>query len=123
MELLIYKASAGSGKTFTLTIEYILLLLQDEQGEYTHEKAALHYNKHILDEKDDNLMELTYKDRKRIHNLKYYTWVEQQGKTVDEINALWYDEANTWGALRKERAKVDELINEFNEATGLLKKL
>ena len=97
--------------------------LQDEQGEYTHEKAALHYNKHILDEKDDNLMELTYKDRKRIHNLKYYTWVEQQGKTVDEINALWYDEENTWGALRKEASKVDELINEFNEATGLLKKL
>ena len=97
--------------------------LQDEQGEYTHEKAALHYNKHILDEKDDNLMELTYKDRKRIHNRKYYTWVEQQGKTVDEINALWYDEENTWGALRKEASKVDELINEFNEATGLLKKL
>ena len=97
--------------------------LQDEQGEYTHEKAALHYNKHILDEKDDNLMELTYKDRKRIHNLKYYTWVEQQGKTVDEINALWYDEENTWGALRKEASKVDELINEFNEATGLLKNL
>ena len=97
--------------------------LQDEQGEYTHEKAALHYNKHILDEKADNLLELRYTDRKRIHNLKYYTWVEQQGKTSDELNALWYDEANTWGALRKEREKVDELINEFNEATGLLKKL
>ena len=97
--------------------------LQDEQGEYTHEKAALHFNKHILDEKTDNLLELRYTDRKRIHNLKYYTWVEQQGKTVDEINAIWYDEENTWGALRKERAKVDELINEFNEETGLLKNL
>jgi hypothetical protein len=97
--------------------------LQDEQGEYTHEKAALHYHKHILDEKTDNMLELRYTDRKRIHNLKYYTWVEQQGKTVDEINALWYDDANTWGALRKERQKVDDLINEFNEATGLLKNL
>ena len=97
--------------------------LQDEQGEYTHEKAALHYNKHILDEKADNMLELRYTDRKRIHNLKYYTWVEQQGKTSDELNALWYDEANTWFALRKEAAKVDELINEFNEATGLLKNL
>ena len=97
--------------------------LQDEQGEYTHEKAALHYNKHILDEKADNMIELRYTDRKRIHNLKYYTWVEQQGKTSEELNALWYDEANTWGALRKERAKIDELINEFNDATGLLKNL
>ena len=38
--------------------------LEDEQGEYTHEKAALHYNKHILDEKADNLMELRYTDRR-----------------------------------------------------------
>jgi len=22
-----------------------------------------------------------------VHNLKYYTWVEQQGKTVEELNA------------------------------------
>jgi cysteine synthase A len=49
--------------------------------------------------------------------------VEQQGKTVDEINALWYDEDNTWGAVRREGVQVDELINEFNEATGLLKNL
>ena len=97
--------------------------LQDEDGEYTHEKAALDFHKHILGEKTDNLIELRYTDRKRIHNLKYYTWVEQQGKTSEELNALWYDEANTWGAVRKEAAKVDELINEFNEATGLLKKL
>ena len=69
------------------------------------------------------MAELRYTDRKRIHNLKYYTWVEQQGKTFDEINALWYDEADTWGAVRREGAKVDELINEFNEATGLLRNL
>lgn len=44
----------------------------------------------------DNMQELTYADRKRVHNLKYYTWVEQQGKTVEELNALWYDtEART----------------------------
>jgi hypothetical protein len=30
-------------------------------------------------------------DRKRVHNLKYYTWVEQQGKTYEEIQAQWYD--------------------------------
>ena len=35
----------------------------------------------------DHVQELGYYDRKRIHNLKYYTWVEQQGKTYDEIQA------------------------------------
>jgi cysteine synthase A len=37
------------------------------------------------------MQELTYPDRKRVHNLKYYTWVEQQGKTYEEIQAQWYD--------------------------------
>ena len=97
--------------------------LQEEDGPYSHEMAAVDYNKHILDEKIDNMRELTYYDRKTIHNLKYYTWVEQQGKTVDEINALWYDVDNTWKAVAAEVKKVDELINEFNEATGLLKAL
>ena len=45
----------------------------------------------MLNLKLDNMQELTYQDRKRVHNLKYYTWVEQQGKTVEELNALWYD--------------------------------
>ena len=97
--------------------------LQDEDGPYSHEMAAVDYNKHILDEKIDNMKELTYYDRKTIHNLKYYTWVEQQGKTVDEINALWYDVENTWVSAGQDAKKVDELINEFNEATGLLKAL
>ena len=48
--------------------------------------------------------------------------MEQQGKTFDEINALWYDDEHTWGAVRKAGA-VDDLINEFNDATGLLRQL
>ena len=87
--------------------------LQDEQGEYTHEMAALHYNKHILDEKDDNLIELTYKDRKRIHNLKYYTWVEQHGKSVKELDELWYGDA--FQSVHGQAAAIDKLIEAFNE--------
>jgi hypothetical protein len=69
------------------------------------------------------MIELRYTDRKRIHNLKYYTWVEQQGKTSEELNALWYDTENTWDSVKKDADRVDELINAFNEETGLLKKL
>jgi cysteine synthase len=39
----------------------------------------------------DNMLELRYTDRRRVHNLKYYTWVEQQGKTYEEIQAQWYE--------------------------------
>ena len=69
------------------------------------------------------MLELSYYDRKRIHNLKYYTWVEQQGKTKEELDALWYDPEGTWDAVHRQAAEMDELINEFNDATGLLKEL
>ena len=97
--------------------------LVDQDGEYTNKMAAVDYTSHLLGQKTDNMLELTYAERKRVHNLKYYTWVEQQGKTYDEINNLWYDEEGTWGSVRKIAPQVDELINEFNERTGLLKNL
>ena len=94
--------------------------LNDEFGAYSLNEAKLDHNLHILNEKTDNLIELRYEDRKRIHNLKYYTWVEQQGKTYDEINALWYDTKNTWDAVHKQADEIDELINDFNKQVGLL---
>jgi cysteine synthase len=95
--------------------------LNEMCGAYAVAEAHLDHCRHILDLKTDNLLELTYAERKRVHNLKYYTWVEQQGKTVEELNALWYDTENTWDAVHKDAEKLDELIMSFNEATGLLK--
>ena len=40
-----------------------------------------------MGETTNNMIELTYTNHKRIHNLKYYTWVEQQGRTSEELNA------------------------------------
>jgi hypothetical protein len=62
----------------------------------------------------DNLKELNYYDRLAIHNLKYYTWVEQQGKTYEEINAQWYDK-NYWKDIPKMADQIDELIESFNK--------
>ncbi len=66
----------------------------------------------------DYLLELSYYERKRIHNLKYYTWVEQQGKTVDELDAQWYSQEEYWGNIHSLGPKIDALINEFNELIG-----
>ena len=97
--------------------------LQDEDGPYSREMAAVDFHTHILGEKTDNMKELTYVDRKRVHNLKYYTWVEQQGKTSEELNALWYDTEHTWDSVKADADRVDDMIREFNEETGLLKNL
>ncbi|MCD6136343.1 pyridoxal-phosphate dependent enzyme, partial [Candidatus Bipolaricaulota bacterium] len=50
--------------------------LTEERGEYNEMQAAIDYNLHLQGIKTDHTLELRYQDRKRIHNLKYYTWIE-----------------------------------------------
>ncbi len=65
----------------------------------------------------DYFKELTYYERKAIHNLKYFTWVEQQGKTYEEIIAQWDPEY--WRSLfEDEVAYFDKMIEEFNAKVG-----
>lgn len=97
--------------------------LEEEFGPYTMASAAVDHNLHMLGLRTDNMEELTYITRKRIHNLKYYTWVEQQGKTVEELNNLWYAPEKTWKSVHSQAKDLDELINEFNDASGVLKNL
>jgi len=64
-----------------------------------------------------NLKELGFQDRKAIHNLKYFTWVEQQGKTSRELNELW--DPDTWREIfEDEVVEFDRLIEEFNAEAG-----
>ena len=88
-------------------------------GAYNAHEAALDHNLHMLGLKTDSMLELTYTERKRVHNLKYYTWVEQQQMNVEDLNAQWYDTKNTWDAVHAQAKELDELINEFNEACFL----
>jgi len=93
---------------------------REKFGEYNHEKAAICFYADLMGITTDNMIEMTYYDKKRMHNLKYFTWIEQQGKTLDELNAQWYDE-NYWNKQFAKVDKWDEEINEFNKRTGLLK--
>ena len=97
--------------------------LNELHGAYNTVEAAKDHALHMLGLKTDNLLELTYAERKRVHNLKYYTWVEQQQMNVEDLNAQWYDTKGTWDAVHAQAKELDALIDEFNEATGLLKAL
>ncbi len=97
--------------------------LNDQYGPYSAHEAALDHGLHMLGLRTDSMMELNYVQRKRVHNLKYYTWVEQQQMNVEDLNAQWYDTEGTWDAVHHQAADLDNLITEFNEATGLLKAL
>jgi len=89
-------------------------------GEFTAFDAAETFARDLHGETTDHLIELTYTSRKRIHNLKYYTWVEQQGKTLDEIQAQWYD-PDYWTDIQSQVPEIDALIGEFNQRVGLEK--
>jgi cysteine synthase len=93
--------------------------LHEEHGAYSEVDAAADYHRYLMGCAVDYVEELGYWDRRRIHNLKYYTWVEQQGKTYEEIQAQWYD-PDYWSSIHGQIEEIDALIEQFNERTGLL---
>lgn len=106
---------------FTDSIELYgsrLAELREENGDYDRETAVRDHHRFLLGATTDNMLELTYPERKRVHNLKYFTWIEQQGRELDELNAQWYDWPEYWTSVQQQRNQIDELIQEFNAKVG-----
>ena len=87
--------------------------MHEELGEYHKENAIADEARYLQAITTDNMEELGYQERKRIHNLKYYTWVEQQGRTYNEIMDQWYD-PDYWLEVQTQQPEIDALIEEFN---------
>jgi len=96
-----------------------LVEMNAEAGNYTNSQAEKDLERYLYGAGTDNLEELTYPAKKRIHNLKYFTWVEQQGKDVTDLNRLWYDN-QIWQDIFDQPEKWDPMIEAFNAMTGLL---
>ena len=95
--------------------------LAEQYGPYDRRAAAIDHHLHLLGLKTDSMAELNYYDRKRVHNLKYYTWVEQQGRTAEELDALW--SGDEWEKVHAQVGELDALIDQFNTASGVLNQL
>ena len=65
----------------------------------------------------DDMIECTERDRHRIFNLGYYTWVEQQGTPVDVFDARRSE--SFWSALPRYLDTWDAMITDFNERVGV----
>jgi cysteine synthase len=92
--------------------------LADERGRYTAQQAAYDQARYLDAIVTDHVRELTYFDRKTLHNFKYFTWVEQQGRTSDELRELW--EPEFWERTFAQADDWDRQIEAFNERTGVL---
>ncbi|WP_372365293.1 pyridoxal-phosphate dependent enzyme [Candidatus Uabimicrobium sp. HlEnr_7] len=92
--------------------------LRKEFGDYKEVDAAKDYHGSLMATAIDNMLELTYYEKKRIHSLKYYTWIEQQQRDVEELNAQWED-PGYWKKIHAMEEKIDDKINEFNDRVGI----
>jgi len=93
--------------------------LQEERGTYSLIQAGRDYEKSLIFQNTEWMLELSYYDKRRIHNLKYFTWVEQRGKRVDELEEQWNNE-NYFKEKFNSYKIWDDLIREFNERVGLI---
>ena len=102
------------------TIDLVLLLPSvglgggpDLELTVTATDAAVAHNRWLLGESTANVEELGHWDRRRIHNLKYFTWVEQQGREVSELDRQWHD-PSYWAEIQGMTGPIDRLIEGFN---------
>jgi len=93
----------------------------ERHGAYSETAAAVDFERHLLGAGIDHVQELSYWDKKRIHNLKYFTWVEQLGKPVEELDAQWND-PTYWSEKYRSWEEWDRRIEAFNRRTGLLER-
>ena len=75
------------------------------------------FGRFLLGAENDHLIETRLEDRERIFNLGYFTWVEQQGLTIDDFVAR--RDQRFWVALREKLETWDEMIASFNDAAGV----
>ena len=92
--------------------------LKQDRGAYRAQDAGVDFAGPLTHQSVDYFKELSHPERKAIHNLKYYTWVEQQGKTARELDEQWNPEY--WRALfEDEVVYFDRMIEDFNRQVGL----
>jgi cysteine synthase len=92
--------------------------LREEEGQMDEALAAARMESTFRGQKTDWIQEGTQEARQRWHNLKYYTWVEQQGKTVEELDAQ--RDPAWWEDHQARVADIDKRIIEARETEYVL---
>jgi cysteine synthase len=85
-------------------------------GGFDEVNAGEIFGHHLEGIADDHVMELGHVDRKRVFNLGYYTWVEQQGVAVEDFDRR--KDQDFWRSLVDSIPAWDRLIQDFNAEAG-----
>ncbi len=87
-------------------------------GPYSQATAGRHFGRYLEAVATDHMRELSHAERKALHNFKYFTWVEQQGRTADELRRLW--DPDFWTENFAQVEEWDRLIEQFNSRVATL---
>jgi cysteine synthase len=90
-----------------------LVELTAARGKYDQRQADRDFDR-LQGTSVDHVLELSQVDKRRIHQLKYFSWIEQLGKDVAELRAQWDDYRAYWGGLRAQVGALDAMIDDFN---------
>ena len=85
-------------------------------GGFDESAGAAVFDEHLMGLPTESL-EMGPVERNRVFNLGYFTWVEQQGVEIPDFEAR--REQSWWDGLRPLVGQWDEMIAEFNQATGV----
>ena len=85
-------------------------------GKFDELAAADVYGRDMLAKTTDNMQEMSLRNRERVFNLGYYTWVEQQGVSLENFDAR--RDPDFWNNLMNVVPAWDRMIDEFNKATS-----
>jgi hypothetical protein len=90
---------------------------RDYRQGFDEVRAGEVFGEHLAGAATDNLLELTRAGRERIFNLGYFTWVEQQGVSIEDFSVR--KDQRFWHSLRDLIPAWDARIEAFNQETGV----
>ncbi len=91
----------------------VIKKMEQTYGKLDYAEAKSRFERIFLNQEPSWIVEGTRWQRERWHNLKYYTWVEQQGKTVEELDEQ--RDPNYWRKQQEMAGYYDELLKEYRE--------
>jgi hypothetical protein len=86
-------------------------------GEMTSELAAELVGEHLLGAGTEYVLDANHRERERIFNLGYFTWIEQQGIKLSDFDRR--KSQDFWRGLQDLVPQWDELITAFNRDSGM----
>ena len=85
---------------------------EDFEGIFDETSCAEIFGQYMKAISVDNTLELNQREKERIFNLGYYTWVEQQGVDINDFEKR--KNQNFWNDQYKYMLSLDKKIDQFN---------